>query len=1307
MMRSHAFLTVALSFCLCVSNASSIHIENNAYKGISISISENVEEQYFGFEKLKAVLTKSSEIIYHATKKRSYFGEFIISLPSSWNARMCSEFENKAVQKVDIHLTNTNGESDLGTKHSKGCGNEGDVIYMPYNWLNGNTEEIAQQFAQQWSIYRYGVFEEKPIKDYSCHLTENSWTPVGCYNIKVKSEATFKDGLPQCSLPSDFFEQNELQSSLMSISNFSNILHFCDGTSSFPHNPTMPTLHNNLCKGRTVWSVIENSNDFKHGINLPLTAETLPANPKFKCFREKPVQVTFAIQNNTLKTDLSETMIQMGSSLYEFLWNVAPKDSLINVVMFSDSNDTSKPLQLDVTDAKKLSEALEYHVKTFRNISNVCLSCGFQKALDAAHDSSPYPIIIFVVWESALIGVKPSVLVENIQRYSKNVRLHLVLVEDTEAEVVPTEMIYAIRSLGGLIYSLPKELVFMASKLQLILSNIVKNPLQLEDKVLVVHEANYHNISANFIDFFTTPSGAFKQMVYFMYCNPNRNSVIRSNNVNCTSLGRQASETGTFKCGEIREFTEEKITMKNWQYSFSYLGSTVPVHCSSVAMLLTSSSSSSSTNSFTMRGWLSEYVVNIPENVLIIYVEIIGSTKKFKVHAQISGPGIKSPVIIELRDNGNGDPDVNGFPFIEGNQQQKHSPSQKKNIGFFYVNKPAPDIDILPPNRVADLNVVSVNHENRMVELQWTAPGNDYDFGQASAYEIKYSQRPSSLSDLYFNGEENFIIETSNTLNPNVSGDTEVYEFYFPEIRDTVVYYIALRAVDGNNNTGDISNVVQIYLNQSNKVITDKPIRPTESTKIIPTDKSTSAEIPTITNNSTDTTFQTSDDYEISSSTKENNSTVSPLPIESDEFFDKKTIIVLSSAGGILLLIIIINIIICCCYIKKRRRSPESKKLSRKASLRPPYNINIAYQEESNCSRVSTSTLADQNEYTQPQVRNKTSSPSYSYHTSKSIEDKARKDSRELGFKLVQAQPAYATSSLSRYNARLQEVDSESETEFKSPIPQPQTPSSINDAQVYPLAKKYEIYFTEDWKDLQDSMLTKIQSKTLEYKGMPKPSGERELTAFQFPDQSNNTIYYIAMRASDASQNTGQLSNMIQVVIGVEKDPTANITGGNITGNGTETSTESIKIVSEADDYSKCYVIIGGLLGVILFIIIINIVIWATCFRKYKKKWEEPQNSMQEGMIPEKIKPDSNETVLKERINNHHSYANPAMEEYSAPRDRNEIRPNAPSPQPSVTYAQVIRKEYRNKDIYPLKSMDNPNFKTEYSAHRESDLGLV
>ncbi|GIY02295.1 uncharacterized protein CEXT_663521 [Caerostris extrusa] len=116
------------------------------------------------------------------------------------------------------------------------------------------------------------------------------------------------------------------------------------------------------------------------------------------------------------------------------------------------------------------------------------------------------------------------------------------------------------------------------------------------------------------------------------------------------------------------------------------------------------------------------------------------------------------------------------------------------------------------------------------------------------------------------------------------------------------------------------------------------------------------------------------------------------------------------------------------------------KKSSRKNSLRPPYNLNIAYQGEPNSStstdnytRASVSTLVDQNEYSVLQTRPK-------------ITPKSNTEVHE--------------------NNRIFCDISKN------------------------IAKEYEIYITEDWKDLQDSMLSKIHTNTLESNDdkLPKPS---------------------------------------------------------------------------------------------------------------------------------------------------------------------------------------------------------------------------
>ncbi|XP_055947388.1 calcium-activated chloride channel regulator 1-like isoform X2 [Argiope bruennichi] len=1018
MMANYKLFNLLIHFYLCVVNVSSVYIENNAYKGITISISESVQKQEFSIETLKAVLTKSSEFIYHATRKRSYFGEFIVSLPSSWTAQVCKndDFTTEISQRIDVYLTNSDQKRHLTTKHSRGCGLEGDRIDMPLEWLNeNNVASLARQFAQHWSIYRYGVFEEKTIIQDSCYLSGKSWTPVGCYNIKPQSEPTFEEGLPICSLPSDFFETSELKSSLMSDANSSKALDFCDGF-SFPHNPAMPTFHNTLCKGRTVWSVIENSPDFKYGMNLPLKTNNPPKSPVFKCFKEVSVHVTLAIQTNTIELIPFKVMKQMRAVLYEFLGNMVPENSKVTLVTFSDKEDSSAPFDIDIKNSKKLNQQLLSHVKVTRIINNTCLSCGFQKALNITQYSSfSSPIVVVIAWKSAVIDENPSMLINSIKEFSPSVRLHLILVEDTTTKEIPTDIIQAIRSQNGLIYFLPQELVFRASKLLGILAAVVKNPMEVEDKIVVVHKKQYLDISQNFVDSFTIPSGKFYKMLYIMYCSNNDKSVIQSGNSECTSLSELSDTDETFKCGELWNFNDKK-EKKIWEYPFSYSESPTPLHCSSIAMLL----SSPSKDSFTLKGWLSEYVIKVPRNALTIYIEIVGSSKhKFNVTAQISGPGLTSPALLELRDNGNGDPDTkagdgiysryftkfsekgiyivtasaehlvnNADSFFVGEKRNQGGKLvQSKTIGFFYVSDTIPKLDTLPPNRVADLRIASINHDNRTAVLQWTAPGGDYDEGKA---------------------------------------------------------------------------------------------------------------------------------------------------------------------------------------------------------------------------------------------------------------------------------------------------------------------------------KEYEVYYTEDWKYLQDSMLSKIPTNMLKYNDMrsPKPSGQPERVTFQFPVGQEKNVYYIALRAIDITGNRGQLSNIVQIVIGIEKRPTTNTTHLNNTGDGTETSTHSIH--QEDEDFSRCYIILGGAIGVLLIIIIINIIIWLVCLQKYKKRWKEIQDNSQQSVAPLQSKTDIKENISEVASTNPHSYTNPIMEDYTMPRESNGIRENASFHQPA-TYAYVTKKDRRceERDGYPLRRVDNINVGQDHPRHRERDLGLV
>ena len=55
--------------------------------------------------------------------------------------------------------------------------------------------------------------------------------------------------------------------------------------------------------------------------------------------------------------------------------------------------------------------------------------------------------------------------------------------------------------------------------------------------------------------------------------------------------------------------------------------------------------------------------------------------------------------------------------------------SRLATAGFFSVANHSNDTDMIPPSKITDLRVLSSDPDNRIVNLEWTAPGDDLDIG--------------------------------------------------------------------------------------------------------------------------------------------------------------------------------------------------------------------------------------------------------------------------------------------------------------------------------------------------------------------------------------------------------------------------------------------------------------------------------------------------------------------------------------------------------------------------------------------------
>ena len=105
---------------------------------------------------------------------------------------------------------------------------------------------------------------------------------------------------------------------------------------------------------------------------------------------------------------------------------------------------------------------------------------------------------------------------------------------------------------------------------------------------------------------------------------------------------------------------------------------------------------------------------------------------------------------------------------------------------------------VTPPAAVSDLALALVS--DHTIVLRWTATGDDGTTGQASAYELRWSNQPITAS--------NFAAATPVGIQPvpAVAGTPQSY--VLTGLPLSTSYYFALRAVDESGNWSDLGNVL-------------------------------------------------------------------------------------------------------------------------------------------------------------------------------------------------------------------------------------------------------------------------------------------------------------------------------------------------------------------------------------------------------------------------------------------------------------------------------------------------------------------
>lgn len=117
--------------------------------------------------------------------------------------------------------------------------------------------------------------------------------------------------------------------------------------------------------------------------------------------------------------------------------------------------------------------------------------------------------------------------------------------------------------------------------------------------------------------------------------------------------------------------------------------------------------------------------------------------------------------------------------------------------GIFRLTVTDPYGDMTPPETITDLSAVVST--TSVVELTWTAPGDDVSYGTAYSYDIRYSD--TILSEANWDAS----IVAQGTSTPQSAGTSESLEVTVPVAGTT--YYFGVKTLDEGGNVSGLSNI--------------------------------------------------------------------------------------------------------------------------------------------------------------------------------------------------------------------------------------------------------------------------------------------------------------------------------------------------------------------------------------------------------------------------------------------------------------------------------------------------------------------
>jgi len=404
-----------LLLSLLLSQGYSLIFRDNGYEDLLVGISPDISQEngHQIIAGIKSWVTSGSSTLYKSSRGWARIRSVVILLPATWTQFAANTTDKFLFEDAEVRVDIPNpvhGDTPH-TAHQGGCGDQGQFIQVTEKFvteIEGDSSDTfgppGNVFVHEWSKYRYGVFEEygypgDPL--YPMFYYRTTWTAEGQQNILTPNFCTDKEikgtmsdisggdcitdmnGIPDSNCVFVGDKNQPVISSIMAAPYIANNTEYCDMTETRLHHPGIPTRHNALCGGKSVWEVVKNHPDFvdyDQG-SLPSIDTTVPT---VSVVRPNTPSFVFVLDVSGSMEDF-DRIVRLRQAVKRWLRYDVADGVLVGIVSFADRGKirTVTPLtEIDETSRTNMITA----VSGLNAKGGTCLDLGLLRGKKVLED---------------------------------------------------------------------------------------------------------------------------------------------------------------------------------------------------------------------------------------------------------------------------------------------------------------------------------------------------------------------------------------------------------------------------------------------------------------------------------------------------------------------------------------------------------------------------------------------------------------------------------------------------------------------------------------------------------------------------------------------------------------------------------------------------------------------------------------------------------------------------------------------------------------------------------------------------------